>query len=214
MMIERRLKTLLLSVVGALLAGGAGAECTRLDPEGERLGETIRLVAHESVPPRVIEEAVAMWESCPRYGSGFPVFTSDATNGTRAARTVVVRYEKSRQSAGDRKRCGSFSGSTIVLYGYVRPPGAGPRRCGSLAQNLAHELGHALGLEDAPRRPACAHHIMADLTPANLFTRRVTDDACRAAGELWLTPVEAYRLADVRAAVAACYPSLSGALCD
>lgn len=208
----RRLKTFLTAGAGSLLlAGGAGAQCSVLDAEGERLGDSIRLVADASVPPRVIEEAVAIWASCPGYGSAFPVFTTDAAG---AARTLAVSYRKVRQSGGDRKRCGTFSGNTIVLHGYVRSPGGRLYPCGSLARNLAHELGHVLGLADAPPLPACANHVMADLTPANLLTRRAAGDACRAAGELWITPVEAIRLADTRAAVAASYPSLAVVLCD
>ena len=63
------------------------------------------------------------------------------------------------------------------------------RGCGDLALNLAHELGHALGLA-AQDHPAYATTIMADLEPGNLFQRAITAEECRLAGRRWSTLIE------------------------
>lgn len=199
-------------MIAALCApASAAAQCSLLGDGGVQLGDAIGLVADAGVPPRVIDEAIAIWKSCPSFGSAFPAFTAAAG----ASRTLVVRYQKIRKSPGDRKSCGAFSGNTIVLYGYVVSPRRRIYHCGSLASNLAHELGHALGLADAPPGPACARHVMADLTSDHLFNRGMDDEACRVVGRRWITPDEAARSAGPRIGSAAFpYPSLASALCD
>jgi hypothetical protein len=62
--------------------------------------------------------------------------------------------------------------------------------CGSLPQNLAHELGHVLGLGDIQNRGSCRTEIMGFVTPTSAYRRRVTPQECTAAGSRWLTTVD------------------------
>ena len=62
--------------------------------------------------------------------------------------------------------------------------------CGSLPQNLAHELGHVLGLGDLQNRGSCRTEIMGFVTPTSAYRRRVTRQECIAAGSRWLTALE------------------------
>ena len=55
--------------------------------------------------------------------------------------------------------------------------------CGALGQNLMHELGHALGLADAP--PSCDSFAMAKLNPRNVFHRRVRPVECQLVEARW-----------------------------
>lgn len=165
--------------------------CSRLASQHPMVAGTIGLVAEASVDPRVIDEAIALWQTCENYGVGFPAFRLGA-NGT--LRQIVVSYQKVRVNPGRRKRCGWFSGNAIVLFGNVLSSKGRLLRCGPPAKNLAHELGHVLGLLDSPDGPACATHIMSDLTPENLFNRFVRGDECVLLERRWLMPAEVAEL--------------------
>ncbi|HVS66196.1 MAG TPA: hypothetical protein VMT85_22145, partial [Thermoanaerobaculia bacterium] len=130
----------------------------------------------------VIEEAIALWRSCPNYRADFPALVLG-----EAAATLFVTLEPGNSGS---KRCGSFRGRSITLYRWARTSDRSIRSCGSLALNLAHELGHALGLPDAADAAGCATRIMADLEPGNLFRRAVASEECRLAGERWRTLAE------------------------
>lgn len=168
------------------LSPPASAECSALTSGYPVVAGTIGLVPDETLNPRVIVEAIDLWKACDNYGVGFPAFRLGAT-GT--LRQVVVKYQRVRHNPGRRKKCGWFSGNTITLFGYVATA-KGFRHCGTLSRNLAHEMGHVLGLVDAPEVLACATHIMSDLTPANLFSRFVRRDECLLLEARWLMPAE------------------------
>ncbi len=63
-----------------------------------------------------------------------------------------------------------------------------------MAQNLAHELGHVLGLNDAGDDNRCRYRIMGWVIPRKPF-RAVHPEECRSVGQRWLTPVE-YEIVD------------------
>lgn len=186
-MVFRKLLHAALALSGLLWTPLAGlAQCSSLVSQHTAVSGTIGLVLDDNLNPRVLKEAIELWRACDNYGVGFPAFRQGREATTRR---IVVEYQLVRTSAGPGKRCGWFSGNTITLFGYVMTA-KGPRHCGSLAHNLAHELGHVLGLVDAPDTPACATHIMADLTPANLFHRFVRQEECRILESRWLAWAE------------------------
>ncbi len=135
-------------------------------------GQTIGILFEDDRLARDVRQAVELWSSCeaPR---GMPSFLV----GQAGDRNLYVRREM--RSLG--RRCGVFRGNEIVLYRYSVRSNGSKRSCGDAALNLAHELGHVLGLDDAPRTLACRHHIMAKLSPNNLFRRSVKRAECRAA---------------------------------
>lgn len=160
----------------------AGPQCT--SPGGIVLqhGESVGLLYEDPSLGAVVEEAISLWSRCGNYRSDFPVFVA----GVPGTRVIWIRRE--RQSFS--KTCGSFAGKRVVLYDVAMSRGGKRMACGSLAQNLAHELGHVLGLEDSPRVRPCESHIMAKLTLENRFRRRVQAPECRAAGARWRTVAE------------------------
>lgn len=139
---------------------------------GRAAAGTIRLRAEGS--PRAhqaVEDAVALWASCPGYGDAFARF---ATAGPARREIRVLLVERSSSLA-----CATFSGDAIVLYDAAPLPDKRFVRCGSLARGLAHELGHVLGLLDAPDDHGCRDTIMAAFDP-NGPTRSVTPLECAA----------------------------------
>lgn len=170
----------LLHPAGALGAGEPA--CHEPPPRSPIAGESIGLVYGPEIGRDVVDEAITLWRSCPNHRSDFPALL----HGQGTATITLVLAPGNSGS----KRCGSFRGRTITLYRWARTSDRSVRSCGSLALNLAHELGHALGLADAHERPGCSRTIMADLEEGNLFRRDVTAEECRLAGERWRTLVE------------------------
>ena len=163
--------------------------CAALQPDRHHaLGETIGLIYGRDVPPRQVRQAIALWQECSGYASSFPAFVT----GVRGTRTLRVRFELSSGSP----RCGGFSGTEIVVYAWAMENGR-QVYCGPPALNLAHELGHALGLEDVP--PACADRIMAPVDPGRPLARAVRADECRIAESYWRTGFEVAATAAVEA---------------
>jgi hypothetical protein len=105
------------------------------------------------------------------------------------APTSVLHVRVIRRNSGTRQ-CGVFRGRTISLYASALTSAGEVRSCGSMALNLAHELGHALGLGDSRDVATCDATIMADLSSRNIHRRAVSADECRLAGRRWLTFAE------------------------
>lgn len=134
--------------------------------------------------------AADMWNSSGCNDGRFPrfVFEDDAD------RRLRIRWvEGTSPVAGV---CGRFRGDTIELYAAALPPGRGePMRCGDrdrVAESLAHELGHALGLLDVTG-PSCAGRIMDQLrlrADGSFAPRAVHADECRVADRRFQTLAE------------------------
>ena len=165
------------------------ADCVDLNQAVPAVAERIELVPSKRLPAKVLEKAVAAWGQCANYGSGFPSFVV----GERGTRSLEIDYQPHVLGHG---RCGSFRGRTIRLHQIVMLSGGKLRSCGSLAQNLAHELGHALGLGNARRVRACRNSAMAAIDAGNAYTRRVTAEECQAVGQRWLTAEELSTVAE------------------
>ncbi|MDX1384094.1 MAG: hypothetical protein R3190_10655, partial [Thermoanaerobaculia bacterium] len=131
----------------------------------------------------LVEAAIDYWRACPNYGASFPAFVV----GGNADRSVTL---ESADSSGD-DACASFHRGTIRLFDWAVPAGRVPERCTTPAANLAHELGHVLGLEDARTDSACADRIMAAANSRR--PRAVSSEECRLVGHRWLTRAEQRR---------------------
>jgi hypothetical protein len=175
----RLLAVLAITLVGRLAWAG---DCT--PPRAPaRFGDALTLEYEDDVPYAVIDAAIGYWRSCPGYGSDFPVFRIRG-EGLRSVR--VRRAEPSEV----RFLCATFHGDTIALHTAALDDFGKSVPCGSLPQNLAHELGHVLGLGDLQNRGSCRTEIMGFVTPTSAYRRRVTTQECIAAGSRWLTALE------------------------
>jgi hypothetical protein len=188
----------------ASVAVPAAAQCTSVKPLTTQRGgfvggiaDTIGLILEDPALGPVAEEAVRSWSRCRNYGTGFPAFRV----GERGTRTIKVRYV--RGSDGMSRTCGVFRGGTITLYATTVGPRGRRLPCGALEDNLAHELGHVLGLKDCPDLRSCDFHVMAYIDLGiNRKGRVVQPEECQLVGQRWLTSVEHRRANESRAAEA------------
>ncbi len=157
----------------------AADDCSALRPDAHRAAAlAIRLDVDPRLPIDVVEGAMDAWGVCTNQAREVPPFVI----GERGTRELFVRFDP--EAIGEGERCGSFQGREITLYTRTRNRQGSVVFCGSLTQNLIHELGHALGLADAP--PSCSSFAMAKLGPNNRYHRAVRGPECRALAARWI----------------------------
>ena len=168
-------------------SGFAARKCSTTFKPGApfKISSVIRLDVERGFPSGLLQEALAFWEACPTYGSGFPRFVTEGEGDF----VYTLRLENNRFGGG---YCAYIMGDEIVVFTTARDANGEIRSCGSLAENLAHELGHLLDLEDAGRDPACQTHLMGSLYSWKLDSKKrkartVHEDVCRVVDERWLT---------------------------
>ena len=173
-------------LLGAAVSPVASQECVALRNAGRPAhGESLLVAPAADTPAELLEAAVRSWHACGEHAVGFPEIR---TRGS-ATRTVWVSYRPDRMGEG---HCGSFAGRRIELYDRMRTADGAIVPCGPLDQNLAHEIGHALGLRDA-MHPACGHFVMAPIRRQGP-ERRPRSGECAAVDRRWLTASETAEL--------------------
>ena len=173
----------LVFAIGSLICHDAEA-CSNYRTQAVYAGKDIGILFDSTVDgaSELVAEAITMWEGCSNYGHDFPRFSLN-TQGTR---TITLEFFPNEAGEG---RCGSFGQERIRIYGFQRRVG-GLVSCGNLVQNLAHELGHALGLSDGDSAQRCQLHVMSWINFDNAHRRRVQPGECAAVGKRWLTMTE------------------------
>jgi hypothetical protein len=147
----------------------------------------------------VLDEAVAMWRGCSQFGVGFPrleTIENEAAAvrpGERPGRRVVVALGN-REHPGRGSRCGTFQGSSIVLHRRTVDELGRPHSCGALEATLAHEIGHALGVEhtEPGAQPGDqSEQVMTGTIMPNVKRPgRVMTSECGAVDRHWMTSLE------------------------
>lgn len=169
----------------AACVSGLHAQCSSLKNPGSQLYATqVNIRAGSDGAATLIDGAIRMWSSgCQdAMGQDFPNLLNGGSGG------IVVTVTQGSHNSADRE-CGRFQSNQIVLYTTATYNG---RRidCGNQTMNLAHEIGHLLGLTDAPESASCQNHIMAWLNNNNLQTRAVREEECGKVDARWQMPTE------------------------
>lgn len=185
-------------------AGGAVPRCAA-SATGTLQGEAIGVHLDASMPRAAAERALARWTACERSSTGFPRLTLDAP----APIEVWVRYVRGNSQS---ERCAFFARREIVLFGAALDRAGKPYPCSPAEVLLAHELGHVLGLADAPRGGACALAIMAQDDPRFARLRAVQPEECAAVDRRWRTAVERSEVLAARAFAPGPFAALAEAL--
>lgn len=176
---DRTLVVIALLWLPSIAAPLAAEECSSLRSSASpAAASAIGLFVDARLPSAVVKRAIRAWAACPSYGGGFPSFVV----GRGGTRSLYVEFDPA--AIGPEEQCGRFSGRNITLFSRTRTRHGSVIGCGALALNLMHELGHALGLADAPR--SCDGFAMAKLNPNNAFHRRVQSLECRLVDQRWL----------------------------
>lgn len=173
------------AVAMMLAASTAKADCAAPLSDFQAHGAAIGVFADAALPPGTVAEAIAIWQGCANYGRSFPELLDELPG----SRNVTIAYDTRR--TGVNRLCGTFIGGRIQLYATWTDESGQTHSCGSLAQNLAHELGHVLGLQDAPvADDTCRDNVMAAVAADGGAARRPTAQECQLVGQKWLTPGE------------------------
>ncbi len=188
---------ILAAALAALAAASAarGAEaCVDARERPLQAIEAVRVIAH-GFPPAVapaVARAMAMWNAPECNTGGFPLFRATTEEPHRVIHVRWVAGTSPRFEGS----CGSFSGNQVLVYSHARDPrDGGIRTCGTVgrvAETLAHEMGHVLGLEDQ-YGPECDGYIMGQLVRTRagaVRERRVRAAECAAADRWFLTLAE------------------------
>jgi hypothetical protein len=165
-------------ILAALLAAPeAGAQCSvfSLNYGGRPWpGSSIGVLAGEGVSEADIVDAIALWQ---RGCSDF--YAAGRIPSLLANRPGVrtVRVDVDAKVSPVSGVCGAFNAASIKIWGFAVRAGK-VRSCGPMARLIAHELGHVLGVGDAPELRQCCNHIMSPIWPDKLLLDRALPGEC------------------------------------
>jgi hypothetical protein len=182
----RLLRSLAVAVTSCLTLTAAihAAACATTRGSGAQEIEAVRVVPVDlpEAVSRAVDRALGLWNDACGRSFGVPVFARETH---LPHRVLEVRWRE----AADPERpgvCGTFVGNQVQLFGSALDEWGVERSCGGpdrLSETFAHELGHALGLEDR-HEPECGEFIMSRmvrLPEGTLLSRRVRPEECAAA---------------------------------
>lgn len=184
------MRTLRMGIAGLLLLLAfrlSAQTCGVLFPGiAQTSGGTINIATDVS---SIAQGGVDQWSGgCASYGQTFPSFVVNGGSGIPFSLTFV---QGSGPLEGGIPVCGDTSivtdhgailGGTIVVYQSTYYGAT----C-NVDEAVAHELGHALGLDDSPSNLPCTSDIMSVGTDVS---RSVSAADCAAADGAWQTPTE------------------------
>jgi hypothetical protein len=146
------------------------------------------------VPAGLVDAAIAFWARCPAYGLDFPHFVRGNRGDKYGSSPVVEIVLGGRNDDSD--ACAVFQGNLIVLYTEARTELGTPMVCRQQVGNLAHELGHVLGLGHTAS--GLRDPVMGSVPRFGRLARSVSTHDCSAVGLGWLTTAERDRRRDGR----------------
>jgi hypothetical protein len=180
--------------ISILLAGSAqhlaAQSCTgQLYPKNSA-GSILVISSDSHISAEVVAGGVGMWRLCSQYGCGFPSLLTTGSGDISFDVALVGGVSTSISGGCGELRAivnastGQVIGGTIALFDVTRSG----HDCEPIrSETIAHELGHALGLDDLSAEN-CNGHIMGP--PLIGGSRAVQADECAAVDGLWLTPAE------------------------
>jgi len=162
------------------------AQCASLEaPTGQYFGDQIQLIPGTGTDGSLINAAISMWDSgCSgQMGTDFPALQNGGSGG--ASYTVMMGGHNAESA-----HCGEHSGNAIIIYTSSTDAAGNRQSCGNVTMNLAHEIGHILGLNDAPQTTQCQFNIMAWINRNNGYSRSVSGEECTKVDNKWKTSTE------------------------
>jgi len=187
---------ILLRIIILLVFLSRGAAATNCSPRSNvpiSSGTTLTILAGSGTSNTTIQGAISYWSNCPSYGSGFPKMVANSSAAGQVPVTVITK-NSTGSSCGfvnlQPNQAGQIVSAKVTLYTSATTTVGTPHPCDP-ADTLAHELGHVLGMSNAPA--SCSGTIMAtqQLTPTGQpKPRSVSTADCNAADMSWLTPSE------------------------
>lgn len=187
------------AVVSALAVSARGDCSTRLPGRPVSPGETICIFTSTYPNDEDVITAADHWNNECGGGDVFPSLNVGGCAGSPVS--IAVEYINGISTNPFRtcgefvpsaSRTGALTGGTIRIwrYGqYLSGPETGTLYpCDArFVDLLTHEMGHVLGLDNAPTGPACYGHIMGQYMTED---RTIYPDDCAEVNQLWTTPSE------------------------
>ncbi len=171
------------SAMMLLVVGARGDNCAPLEPGlGVTTASKIRLIGDTS---GVVVAGADMWDVC---GSSIPEFVHSG-QGDIEIQVVLSSGQNPGSPGCNGCSCAgaertttpngsALAGGTVWVYGQDASGGT----CHNPIQDVAHELGHILGLDDG----TCSQRIMYEFPQASSV--EVTQDDCNAIKAKWEVP--------------------------